>query len=501
MSDRAALYAAVCANPDDDTPRLVYADWLQEHGEEKRAADIRAEIDFHNRLNADTEAAHVYPSLASNSTIDSTPIDWSKIDPELAAFRAAAVVARNVCALKPKTEGVPKMKGIQWFEESDRGFLFCIIAGYSESFLKHADAIFRHAPITDVTFDYLGTDDAREIVKRGLLARIRDLVFCGTDDPRALAILGSHPDAAGVRSLQIHIGTDDAELVNALIRGKHWTGLRQLALYEHDEENELPAAHQTRLFRQPVFAGLQQLTAWGDIFGDATARAIAAGGMPELRHLDLSISNSITGEGLRAIARSKGLAKLRCLDICANNADDAMANAELIASPQLANLTVLRLEGDGTAGLDAKVLAKPGRGPGLRMLELSRLTLQEAEAQALAACPAVRNLWYLELRNVGLTSSSLEALLRGPGFDELAFLGLLFNRLDAKAARTLANWSAPALQWLNLSYNPLTPYGLAALADSPHLAGLKHLSVSGTPTTKGFKKLKKRFGKALKRET
>jgi uncharacterized protein (TIGR02996 family) len=38
MSDREALYAAILAHPDDDTPRLVFADWLQEHGNETRAA-------------------------------------------------------------------------------------------------------------------------------------------------------------------------------------------------------------------------------------------------------------------------------------------------------------------------------------------------------------------------------------------------------------------------------------------------------------------------------
>src|SRR5207248_9296934 len=39
--DRAALVAAVLAAPDDDTPRLVLADCLDEHGEPGRAALIR----------------------------------------------------------------------------------------------------------------------------------------------------------------------------------------------------------------------------------------------------------------------------------------------------------------------------------------------------------------------------------------------------------------------------------------------------------------------------
>jgi uncharacterized protein (TIGR02996 family) len=41
--EQRALWAAIRANPDDDTPRLVYADWLQEHGDEARAEFIRVQ--------------------------------------------------------------------------------------------------------------------------------------------------------------------------------------------------------------------------------------------------------------------------------------------------------------------------------------------------------------------------------------------------------------------------------------------------------------------------
>lgn len=41
MSDREALLAAIRLHPDEDTPRLVFADWLDEHGESERAALIR----------------------------------------------------------------------------------------------------------------------------------------------------------------------------------------------------------------------------------------------------------------------------------------------------------------------------------------------------------------------------------------------------------------------------------------------------------------------------
>lgn len=45
-----ALYRAICANPDEDTPRLVYADWLQEHGDEDRAEFIRVQCESELRL-------------------------------------------------------------------------------------------------------------------------------------------------------------------------------------------------------------------------------------------------------------------------------------------------------------------------------------------------------------------------------------------------------------------------------------------------------------------
>jgi|GEM_PF-6382259 len=46
MSDRAALEAGIVARPDDDTARLVFADWLDEHGEHSRAEFVRLQIEW-----------------------------------------------------------------------------------------------------------------------------------------------------------------------------------------------------------------------------------------------------------------------------------------------------------------------------------------------------------------------------------------------------------------------------------------------------------------------
>lgn len=44
MSDGTAILAAILASPEDDTARLVYADWLQEQGEHGRAEFIRVQV-------------------------------------------------------------------------------------------------------------------------------------------------------------------------------------------------------------------------------------------------------------------------------------------------------------------------------------------------------------------------------------------------------------------------------------------------------------------------
>src|SRR5262245_43618414 len=57
MSDsRDALYRAICAEPDEDTPRLAYADLVEEEGDRLRAGFIRAQI-AHARVGPDEPLA------------------------------------------------------------------------------------------------------------------------------------------------------------------------------------------------------------------------------------------------------------------------------------------------------------------------------------------------------------------------------------------------------------------------------------------------------------
>lgn len=46
MNDRAAFLAAIREAPDDDAPRLIYADWLDENGEAERAEFVRVQCEL-----------------------------------------------------------------------------------------------------------------------------------------------------------------------------------------------------------------------------------------------------------------------------------------------------------------------------------------------------------------------------------------------------------------------------------------------------------------------
>jgi len=49
MTDGDALLRAIIAQPDEDTPRLMYADWLDEQGEAQRAEFIRVQVALYGK--------------------------------------------------------------------------------------------------------------------------------------------------------------------------------------------------------------------------------------------------------------------------------------------------------------------------------------------------------------------------------------------------------------------------------------------------------------------
>ncbi|VTU01082.1 Repeat-companion domain protein OS=Isosphaera pallida (strain ATCC 43644 / DSM 9630 / IS1B) GN=Isop_0392 PE=4 SV=1: LRR_6 [Gemmataceae bacterium] len=65
-SDRDALVRAICASPREDTPRLAFADWLDEHGHAAHAAFVRSDVAMSLRDEWDAERLRWEADLVPN---------------------------------------------------------------------------------------------------------------------------------------------------------------------------------------------------------------------------------------------------------------------------------------------------------------------------------------------------------------------------------------------------------------------------------------------------
>jgi uncharacterized protein (TIGR02996 family) len=486
-----ALFRAVLSHPDEDTPRLVFADWLQEHGEEKRAAFIRAQVDLFHRTSADSEAVAVREFFAAVNFVDLGDIDWAPVSAELGALFAAEQAAEKVNVPPAKSYDLPKIKSVS-FTEVERSFLTGVTVHEPDSFLKNAGAIFRAAPVTGIEFSALTAGHAREFIARGYLARVRRLAFWGGTEPEAIRVLGEHRDAAGVTELEL-LGEDDVgEHLPALAAGTHWTGVTRLevpGVFTGDLDMDRAMAE---LLRKPQFRRLKYLIAYGSGLGDASCRAIANVGLTELRYLDLSI-NTISNAGARAIAAAKSLPKLRYLDLGLCDLTGAAVSA-LIVTPKLSSLAVLRLDGASAEGLDPKALVKANRAPTLRVLHLEGANLKRSDVAALGMCPAVQGLWFLSFQGTRLSDTALAAFTERSRFGQLTAFDLSDNKLSDRGMAALGAWPGMAsLQSLDISGNKSGDAGARALTASTHLKQLKRLNVRG----RGTARLRKHFGKKV----
>jgi uncharacterized protein (TIGR02996 family) len=160
-----------------------------------------------------------------------------------------------------------------------------------------------------------------------------------------------------------------------------------------------------------------------------------------LRALDLSwrgeasLWSSIGPEGVRAIADSPFLGRLQSLLLFGNQTSDAGMEF-LAASPHLAHLTTLSLACNRISDAGIEVLCASRHLHGLRHLELSWNKLGSRTAHALANCSGLTHLEYLGLSACGLSNEAIRALVEGSGLPCLTELNvnLLEDDADLHAA-------------------------------------------------------------------
>jgi uncharacterized protein (TIGR02996 family) len=264
MTDRAAFLAAITAAPDDDLPRLVYADWLDEHDEPARAEFIR--------------------------------------------FQCAA--ARGDRTSQRRANELETRHGSAWLEplarvvfraEFRRGFVEHAILS-APAFLAHGSALRREAPLRGVTL--LGARRVLpELVRGPLLAGLSALHLTGGrlgDD--GMRLLADSPALVGLETLRLGDNALGDAGVAVLARSPHLAALKTLVL----RDNAVGDGGAWELAHAPFLGRLTTLDLAGNEVGPSGINVLrSALRLPALTELEVADQRAPAGRRIRALAAAK----------------------------------------------------------------------------------------------------------------------------------------------------------------------------------------------------
>src|SRR5262249_29627029 len=128
------------ADPDNDRPRLVYADWLEQHGQCDRARLIRVQI----------ERAHMPDNRSETSAL--------QVEEE----QLGAVCEKSL----------PQLDGISW-RGFERGLVNSVYVDPPTAFRRHANSIADVSSVRRVVFEK--PDDFAVLAEVSVLSRFTDL--------------------------------------------------------------------------------------------------------------------------------------------------------------------------------------------------------------------------------------------------------------------------------------------------------------------------------------
>ncbi len=267
MPETDAFLRAILDNPDDDAPRLIYADWLEEHGDPEQAEFIRVQIALAARKPARGREAN-----------------------------------RNLVALLRREEELLTRHGEAWRGpvETGRNLSLTFRRGFIEGvsaeahrFVEVAEQLFRRAPVRHVRLFWPGTEQPYERA-------------------RFVATVAAAPQLARLRSLDLSTCFIGSDGVRALAVCEYLGGLESLDL----ANNGIGRAGARALAGAPWLAGLIYLDLSGNYVNAATAHALAAGlealdqaGCLRLRQLRLA-DNPLRTAGMRVIRGSPVLRRV-----------------------------------------------------------------------------------------------------------------------------------------------------------------------------------------------
>jgi uncharacterized protein (TIGR02996 family) len=316
MKEDDAFLQAIITAPDDDGLRLIYADWLEEHGLFERAEFIRVQI----------EVARLPEGAPRRGELQD---------------REQELLERHGGEWAGSVRGLVK----NWYFR--RGFVEDIELA-AEDFLTHAAVISSHAPIRHAEFRCEWPHAPDALIRLGAcphLARLESISlsfsFCRTRD-ELQALASSPPLLERLESLfLLECDLGEAGLGPVLLSSPLGR-LRGLYLSDcglRGEGGVRPLAESTQL------SVLTHLTLDKNALGDRGVRALAASpNCGRLVSLDLGDCD-VTDLGAEALARSPHLGRLEWLYLYGNRVTHRGVRA-LAYSRQLGQLRSVFLAGN-----------------------------------------------------------------------------------------------------------------------------------------------------------
>jgi uncharacterized protein (TIGR02996 family) len=309
------LIRAVVSDPEDDAPRLVYADWLEEQGATEHAEVARLPCAAETEPNK-TRRDELEEGLRRTIPADMPQCRWVSFPHGIATPH---VFAAQVQSKAFQNEGPP------WLRRHRLAGLF--IRG--------------------------ATNDWPRLAAAPVLAHVRCLRFESyAHGPERAAALGASPHLARLSALELP-EAHTAESVTRLLHGGGLTGLCSLALVRHRLGPDVLQV----VADWPAAEGLRRLDFTYTWQGDAGVAVLASS--PRLRNLTTLnlFACEVSDAGFEALAGSPHLTRLAHLTLHQNRVTPAGVQA-LIRSPLLPRLRWLSLEINTQLGDAALALAR-----------------------------------------------------------------------------------------------------------------------------------------------
>jgi uncharacterized protein (TIGR02996 family) len=470
MSTRESLLAGIRDDPDDDTLRSIYADWLEDNGDPDRAEFIRVQL-----------------RLAALPAWNPARFDLEEREQDLLAEHRAAWMAH-----------LPK-----WARQLELRFrrgLLDEAQPTTSAYLRYGERLARLLPLRKVSLQGY-VDRPEEVARLPATARLSELDTTGmSSDAPVQRRFFDNLHAPRLRRLTFSGGVVQLPGLPAVLIG--WPGLAQLTglgistMPYGDYLAELFASPRlgrlewldlsytdigpatcAALARQEKLNGLRYLDVSSCGLGAGGAHALAEAAWPALEELRLS-PWLMNADDVRRLLSGAWMAGLRSLDLIGmrGGAEAGRVLAEARAG-RLERLSVTH----SSLGTGAAALADADLAAGLTTLSLGRNGLGDEVAVALARSPRLTRLTHLDLSDNGsLTADGVKALVESSTLSALRELHVSGGRSGHEGAGIIGELPGAArLRVLGLTQGKLGRSGVSALARSPYLKGLRRLHLDG----------------------